>query len=52
MTENGLLSKLIKASTGELWLDSSLNPVTNYTTTWNKIVPDGWTVKYVGIDDQ
>ena len=43
---------LIKASTGELWLDSSLNPVTNYTTTWNKIVPAGWTVKYVGIDDQ
>ena len=40
------------ASTGELWLDSSLNPVTSYTTSWNKIVPAGWTVKYVGIDDQ
>lgn len=40
------------ASTGELWLDSSLNPVTNYGSTWNKIVPAGWTVKYVGIDDQ
>ncbi len=38
------------AATGELWLDSSLNPVTNYTTSWNKIVPAGWTVKYV--DDQ
>ena len=40
------------ASTGELWLDSSLSPVTNYGSTWNKIVPVGWTVKYVGIDDQ
>ncbi|MBP5720378.1 MAG: hypothetical protein J6W82_04880 [Bacteroidales bacterium] len=40
------------SATGELWLDSSLNPVTNYTTSWNKIVPAGWTVKYVGIDDQ
>ncbi|MBQ5935804.1 MAG: hypothetical protein IJL68_07360 [Bacteroidales bacterium] len=39
------------SSTGEIWLDSSLNPVTDYTTTWNKIIPDGWTVKYVGIDD-
>ena len=40
------------AASGELWLDGSLNPVTNYTTSWNKIVPAGWTVKYVGIDDQ
>ncbi len=40
------------AATGELWLDSSLSPVTNYGSTWNKIVPAGWTVKYVGIDDQ
>ena len=40
------------ATSGELWLDSSLNPVTNYTTSWNKIVPAGWTVKYVGVDDQ
>ena len=34
------------AATGELWLDSSLDPVSNYTTTWNKIVPAGWTVHY------
>ena len=40
------------ATTGELWLDGSLNPVTNYGSSWNKIVPAGWTVKYVGIDDQ
>lgn len=40
------------SETGEIWLDSSLNPVTNYTSTWNKIVPAGWTVKYIGIDDQ
>jgi hypothetical protein len=36
------------AALGEIWLDSSLNPVTNYGDTWNKIVPAGWTVKYVG----
>ena len=35
------------AASGELWLDKSLNPVTNYTTSWNKIVPAGWTVHYV-----
>ena len=35
------------AASGELWLDKSLNPVTNYTNTWNKIVPAGWTVHYV-----
>ena len=40
------------AASGELWLDKSLNPITNYTSSWNKIVPAGWTVKYVGIDDQ
>ena len=40
------------APTGELWLDGSLMPVTSYTSTWNKIVPAGWTVKYVGVDDQ
>ena len=39
------------APAGELWLDSSLNPITQYNTTWGKIVPAGWTVKYVGIDD-
>ena len=39
------------ASTGELWLDSALKPVTNYLSTWNSIVPEGWTVKYVGIDE-
>ena len=39
------------SATGELWLDSTLKPVTDYTTSWNKIVPAGWTVKYVGIDD-
>ncbi len=39
------------SATGELWLDSTLNPVTDYTTSWKKIVPAGWTVKYVGIDD-
>ena len=33
------------AASGELWLDSLL--VTNYTTSWNKIVPAGWTVHYV-----
>ena len=35
------------AASGELWLDRSLNPITNYTTSWNKIVPAGWTVHYV-----
>lgn len=35
------------AASGELWLDKSLNPITNYTTSWIKIVPAGWTVKYV-----
>lgn len=40
------------AATGELWLDAALNPVTNYTDTWKKIVPEGWTVKYVGVDGQ
>jgi hypothetical protein len=35
------------AASGELWLDKSLNPITNYTNTWNKIVPAGWTVHYV-----
>ena len=39
------------AAAGELWLDASLNPVSNYTSSWNKIVPAGWTVKYVGIDE-
>ncbi|MBQ9399628.1 MAG: hypothetical protein IJU27_03185 [Bacteroidales bacterium] len=40
------------AATGEIWLDSSLNPIENYSSTWGKAVPDGWTVKYIGIDDQ
>ena len=39
------------AAAAELWLDASLNPVSNYTSSWNKIVPAGWTVKYVGIDE-
>ena len=39
------------AAAGELWLDASLNPVSNYGSSWNKIVPAGWTVKYVGIDE-
>lgn len=40
------------AASGELWLNSALNPVTDYGSTWNTIVPAGWSVKYVGIDDQ
>lgn len=40
------------AASGELWLDSSLSPVTNYGNSWNKIVPAGWTVKFVGIDEE
>ena len=40
------------AASGELWLDSALNPVTNFSGSWGKIVPAGWSVKYVGIDDQ
>lgn len=40
------------AATGELWLDASLNPISNYSGTWGKIVPAGWTVKYIGVDDQ
>ena len=35
------------ASSGTIYLDKSLNPVGNYGTTWNKIVPEGWTVEYV-----
>ena len=40
------------ASTGEIWVNTSLNPITNYGSTWGKIVPSGWTVKYIGTDDQ
>ncbi len=40
------------AASGELWLDAALNPITNFSGSWGKIVPAGWTVKYVGIDDQ
>lgn len=35
------------AASDELWLDKSLNPITNYTSSWNKIVPAGWTVHYM-----
>jgi hypothetical protein len=40
------------ASAGELWLDASIKDAEGWATTWGKIVPAGWTVKYVGIDDQ
>ena len=40
------------AASGELWLDAALNPITNFSGSWGKIVPAGWSVKYVGIDDQ
>lgn len=39
------------AATGELWLDPSLRTAVEARTTWGKIVPSGWTVKYIGIDD-
>ena len=39
------------AATGEIWLDASLQDASNWATTWGTIVPAGWTVKYVGIDD-
>ena len=39
------------APTGELWLDASLQNAANWNTRWGKIVPEGWTVKFVGIDD-
>ena len=38
------------ASSGELWLDASLQNDSNWDK--NKIIPPGWSVKYVGIDDQ
>ena len=40
------------AATGEIWLDASLQSVYQDTETWGKIIPAGWTVKFVGIDDQ
>ncbi len=40
------------ASTGEIWLDSSLNGIANWSTTWGMIIPAGWSVKFIGIDDQ
>ena len=40
------------AATGELWLDASLQNAANWNTTWGTIVPAGWTVKYIGVDDQ
>ncbi|MDY6443526.1 MAG: hypothetical protein SPK76_00675, partial [Bacteroidales bacterium] len=39
------------AATGELWLDPSLKDDVEARTDWGKIVPPGWTVKYIGIDD-
>ena len=39
------------AATGELWLDPSLKDDVEERTNWGKIVPPGWTVKYIGIDD-
>ena len=38
------------AATGELWLDKSLKTAVEAGTTWGKIVPSGWTVKYIGVD--
>ena len=35
------------AASGELWLDSSLNGISNWSTTWGKIVPEGWNVIFV-----
>ena len=35
------------ASSGTIYLSIDLDPVSNYSTTWNKIVPEGWTVEYV-----
>ena len=40
------------AATGEIWLDASLKNASNWSTSWGKIIPADWTVKYVGIDDQ
>lgn len=39
------------ASEGEIWLNSTIKDASNWNTTWGTIIPSGWTVKYVGIDD-
>lgn len=39
------------ASEGEIWLDASLQNASNWSTTWGTIIPAGWSVKYVGIDE-
>lgn len=39
------------APTGEIWLNSKIKDASNWNTTWRTIIPAGWTVKYVGIDD-
>lgn len=39
------------ASEGEIWLNASIKDATNWDTTWGTIIPAGWTVKFVGIDD-
>ncbi|MBP5721669.1 MAG: hypothetical protein J6W82_11495 [Bacteroidales bacterium] len=39
------------ASEGEIWLNSTIKDASNWNTTWGTIIPAGWTVKYVGIDD-
>lgn len=40
------------AAEGEIWLDASVKYASNWSGTWGTIIPEGWTVKYVGIDDQ
>ena len=35
------------AASGEILLDSSLDGISNWSTTWGKIVPEGWTVIFV-----
>lgn len=39
------------AAEGEIWLDASVKYASKWDTTWGTIIPSGWTVKYVGLDD-
>lgn len=39
------------AAEGEIWLSASIKDAANWDTTWGTIIPAGWTVKFVGIDD-
>ncbi len=40
------------APSGVIWLNSALNPVSDYGSTWNTVVPADWEVKYIGKDGQ